>query len=147
MKKDGIQTRNRKISSKLKKSVRDHRLDAHFGFFPRQPYPPFNASLPMQGLGLPMPGVPFNGLSYGAGIPPNLPSFNTQSFPGGFPNPTSNFSNIGTQNFQNYGLPSLPGPNAQTTNTETSQPTESQQSANPATGGEFQNDSSLQTFQ
>jgi len=147
MKKDGIQTRNRKISSKLKKSVRDHRLDAHFGFFPRQPYPQFNSNLPMQGLGLPMPGIPFNGLNYGVGIPPNLPSFNTQSFPGSFSNPTSSFSNIGTPNFQNYGLPNIPGPNTQASNTETSQPTENQQSTNPAGNGEFQNDGSLQTFQ
>lgn len=39
MKKDGIQTRNRKISSKLKKSVRDPRLDFPFGFNPSRPGP------------------------------------------------------------------------------------------------------------
>lgn len=151
MKKDGIQTRNRKISSKLKKSVRDHRLDAHFGFFPRQPYPQFG--LPMQGLGLPM-SAPFNGLGgYGTGMPPNLQNFNTPGF-SNFPNPTSNFSSIGAQNmsFPNYGL-NLPDANAATTSAIL--PAVGETSTVPATTGNANNqntdfpstDNSLQTFQ
>jgi len=64
MKKDGIQTRNRKISSKLKKSIRDPRLDFPFGFGrPGFPHPIINNHLNLQmgaGLGLP----PFNPLMY-----------------------------------------------------------------------------------
>ena len=56
MKKDGIQTRNRKISSKLKKAAKDHRFDANFGFFPRPPWP--GAALPGAG-GLGGLGNPF----------------------------------------------------------------------------------------
>lgn len=63
MKKDGIQTRNRKISSKLKKNFKDPRLEFPFGFGrPGFPHPILNNHLNLQmgGLGLP----PFNPLMY-----------------------------------------------------------------------------------
>lgn len=58
MKKDGIQTRNRKISSKLKKTIRDPRLDFPFGFAGHRPYHPIshlNLGMGAAGLGLPAP--------------------------------------------------------------------------------------------
>ena len=54
MKKEGIQTRNRKISTKLKKAQKDQRLDSNFRFLDR-------SGLPWGGYGMPggfHPGFP-----------------------------------------------------------------------------------------
>lgn len=86
MKKEGIQTRNRKISSKLKKAAKDHRFDANFGFFPRPPWPgAAGHALSAQALGL--AGNPFGN---------TLPQFNPMQFaaqnPFSTPSPFNNYS-------------------------------------------------------
>lgn len=63
MKKEGIQTRNRKISTKLKKAQKDQRLDSNFRFLDR--------SLPWGGYGM-TPGFHpgFPGMGHPS-LPPN----------------------------------------------------------------------------
>ena len=66
MKKEGIQTRNRKISTKLKKAQKDQRLDSNFRFLDRSGLPwggygmgagPFHPGFPTMSLH-PMTGLP-----------------------------------------------------------------------------------------
>jgi len=69
MKKEGIQTRNRKISTKLKKAQKDQRLDSNFRFLDR--------SLPWGGYGMPTgfhPGFPSMSHHPMAGLPSSYAS-------------------------------------------------------------------------
>ena len=66
MKKEGIQTRNRKISTKLKKAQKDQRLDSNFRFLDR--------SLPWGGYGMTPgfhPGFPSMSPHGVPGLPPS----------------------------------------------------------------------------
>merc|ERR1711990_663750 len=101
MKKEGIQTRNRKISTKLKKAQKDQRLDSNFRFLDR-------SGLPWGGYGMPSgfhPGFPSMSHHPMAGLPT---SYATQmGLPP--PPPTGALAGHSVHQGQNPFVPGGPG--------------------------------------